>query len=74
MPELRKRGIFHEDYAVPGGTYRHASVILNEIFANSGHRENFYEKQGQTRTLPEHVASKYRWEAGVSREKATFPE
>lgn len=58
VPELRRRGIFHEDYAVPGGTYR----------------ENFYERKGQSGTLPEHVASKYRWKAGVSKEDATFPE
>lgn len=58
VPELRKRGVFHEDYEVPGGTYR----------------ENFYSKAGQKLTLPEHVASTYRWKAGVDQADAPIPE
>lgn len=58
IPELRKRGIFWDDYAVPGGTFR----------------ENLYRVKGQTGPLPEHVASKYRWRAGVSAEEAVIPE
>ncbi|KAM7190218.1 putative xenobiotic compound monooxygenase [Naviculisporaceae sp. PSN 640] len=58
IPELRKRGIFWDDYAVPGGTYR----------------ENLYGIEGQKGPLPEHVASKYRWRAGVSAEEAVIPE
>lgn len=50
LPELRARGLFWEDYAVPGGSYR----------------ENFYGSPGQRYPLKEHVASKYRWAAGVS--------
>ncbi|KAM0219387.1 hypothetical protein ACHAPA_007132 [Fusarium lateritium] len=50
LPELRARGLFWEDYAVPGGSYR----------------ENFYGLPGQKYPLEEHVASKYRWAAGVS--------
>ncbi|KAI5863386.1 Nitrilotriacetate monooxygenase component A/pristinamycin IIA synthase subunit A [Durotheca rogersii] len=49
VPELRRRGLFWDDYAVPGGTYR----------------ENFYRKPGQTGPLDEHVAAAYRWRAGV---------
>lgn len=49
LPELRARGLFWDDYAVPGGTYR----------------ENFYQSKGQTGPLKEHVASTYRWRAGV---------
>ncbi|KAI2471842.1 Nitrilotriacetate monooxygenase component A/pristinamycin IIA synthase subunit A [Annulohypoxylon bovei var. microspora] len=49
IPELRRRGLFWDDYAVPGGTYR----------------ENFYQKPGQTGPLDEHIASTYRWKAGV---------
>ncbi|KAM0315839.1 hypothetical protein ACHAPQ_011494, partial [Fusarium lateritium] len=40
LPELRARGLFWEDYAVPGGSYR----------------ENFYGLPGQKYPLEEHVA------------------
>lgn len=53
IPELRSRGLFWDDYAVPGGTYR----------------ENFYQKPGQTGPLDEHVASSYRWRANVPPEE-----
>ncbi|KAI1388810.1 Nitrilotriacetate monooxygenase component A/pristinamycin IIA synthase subunit A [Hypoxylon trugodes] len=52
IPELLSRGLFWDDYAVPGGTYR----------------ENFYQKPGQTGPLDSHVASSYRWKAGVAPE------
>ncbi|EAT81501.2 hypothetical protein SNOG_11002 [Parastagonospora nodorum SN15] len=58
LPELRARGMFWDDYAVPNGTYR----------------ENFYAKKGQTGPLDEHVASKYRWKAGVAAEDHLIPE
>jgi len=58
LPELRSRGLFWDDYAVQGGTYR----------------ENFYGKAGQAGPLEAHVASKYRWRAGVRREDAVIPE
>jgi hypothetical protein len=58
LPELKKRGLFWEDYAVPGGTYR----------------ENFYEKEGQKGPLDEHVASSYRWKAGVDAKDHVIPE
>lgn len=57
VPELRKRGLFWEDYAVPEGTYR----------------ENFYGQRGQTGPLDEHVASRYRWKKGVSAEQHEIP-
>ncbi|KAI2631985.1 Nitrilotriacetate monooxygenase component A/pristinamycin IIA synthase subunit A [Hypoxylon sp. NC1633] len=53
IPELRSRGLFWDDYAVPGGTYR----------------ENFYQKRGQSGPLDEHIASSYRWKAGVPAEQ-----
>ena len=47
IPDLRKRGIFWDGYAVPGGTYR----------------ENVYEKTGQAEPLPEHPAAAMIWRA-----------
>ncbi|KAK8147713.1 hypothetical protein G3M48_001183 [Beauveria asiatica] len=58
VPELRKRGLFWDDYAFPGGTYR----------------ENFYHEAGQKHPKPEHVASKYHWKAGQTAAESTFPE
>ncbi|ORY67188.1 dibenzothiophene desulfurization enzyme A [Pseudomassariella vexata] len=57
IPELRKRGLFWDDYAVLEGTYR----------------ENFYQKPGQKGPLDEHVASTYRWKAGVSAQEHKIP-
>jgi hypothetical protein len=57
IPELRKRGLFWDDYKVPGGTYR----------------ENFYGRPGESGPLKEHVASGYRWRKGVSAEDAIIP-
>ncbi|KAL4792225.1 luciferase-like domain-containing protein [Aspergillus venezuelensis] len=50
IPELRRRGLFHEEYAAPRGTYR----------------ENLYGKPGQTGPPEDHPAAKYRWHAGVA--------
>ncbi|KAK8052576.1 Dimethyl-sulfide monooxygenase [Apiospora rasikravindrae] len=58
LPELRQRGLFWDDYAVPGGTYR----------------ENFYREPGLKRSPPDHVSSKFRWQAGVSAEDHPVPE
>ena len=58
LPELRKRGLFWDDYAVPSGTYR----------------ENFYQKPGQSGPPDEHVASRFRWRAGVSADQHPIPE
>ncbi|KAF1938299.1 putative xenobiotic compound monooxygenase, DszA family [Clathrospora elynae] len=58
IPELKTRGLFWDDYAVQGGTYR----------------ENFYQTEGQKGPLPEHVASAYRWRAGMSSENAVIPD
>ncbi|KAK5657518.1 hypothetical protein OQA88_3090 [Cercophora sp. LCS_1] len=58
LPELRKRGLFWDDYAVPEGTYR----------------ENFYGVEGQKHPLEEHVASKYQWKAGVPPTEHQIPE
>lgn len=58
LPELRKRGLFWDDYAVPGGTYR----------------ENFYGQAGQKHPPEWHVASKYHWRAGVPAGEAPVPE
>jgi hypothetical protein len=58
LPELRARGMFWDDYAVPKGTYR----------------ENFYAKKEQKGPLDEHVASTYRWKAGVDAKDHKIPE
>ncbi|RSL72056.1 hypothetical protein CEP53_001260 [Fusarium sp. AF-6] len=57
LPELRARGLFWDDYAVPGGSYR----------------ENFYGLEGQKHPLPEHAASKYQWAAGVPAKDHQIP-
>jgi FMN-dependent oxidoreductase (nitrilotriacetate monooxygenase family) len=48
LPELRKRGVFWDEYAVPGGTLR----------------ENYTGKKGQQRLLDTHPGAKYVWRAG----------
>lgn len=48
IPELRKRGVFWEDYAVPGGTLR----------------ENYYGIEGQDRLPDTHYGSQFKWRAG----------
>ncbi|CAG9940238.1 unnamed protein product [Clonostachys rosea f. rosea IK726] len=58
VPELRQRGLFWDDYAVPGGTYR----------------ENFYEEAGRAYPPPDHTAAKYHWAAGVAAEDHVIPE
>ncbi|KAI0136201.1 dibenzothiophene desulfurization enzyme A [Xylariales sp. AK1849] len=58
LPELRKRGLFWDDYAVPEGTYR----------------ENFYQRPGQSGPLQEHLASSYRWKAGVPADQHQIPQ
>jgi hypothetical protein len=58
VPELRKRGLFWNDYQVQGGTYR----------------ENFYATEGQKGPLDGHVAAGYRWKTGVEANDATIPE
>lgn len=58
VPELQAKGLFWKDYAVPGGT----------------HTESFYQKEGQTGPLDEHVASKYRWRAPFGRNEHHIPE
>lgn len=47
VPELQKRGIFWEDYAVPGGTMR----------------ENFYARPGQWQLPNDHPSAHFRWNA-----------
>lgn len=47
LPVLRQRGLFWDDYAVDGGTYR----------------ENLYGKKGLARPAPDHAAAKYHWKA-----------
>ncbi|PGH16152.1 hypothetical protein AJ79_01919 [Helicocarpus griseus UAMH5409] len=58
LPELRKRDLFWDDYAVQKGTYR----------------ENLSGHKGQTGPLPEHAAAKYRWKAGVDAADHKIPE
>ncbi|TKX19992.1 putative luciferase-like monooxygenase-1 [Elsinoe australis] len=47
LPVLRQRGLFWDDYAVPGGTYR----------------ENLYGKKGVARPPADHPAAAYHWKA-----------
>jgi alkanesulfonate monooxygenase len=58
LPELRKRGLFWDDYAVPGGTYR----------------ENFYGQVGQKNPPEEHVAATFHWKTGVPASEHRIPE
>ena len=47
IPELQRRGIFWNDYAVPGGTYR----------------ENLTKTKGQNEPRPDHPAAAMIWRA-----------
>lgn len=58
LPELRRRGLFWDDYAVPKGTYR----------------ENIYRKAGQSGPPADHPAAKYRWDAGVDQKDHKIPD
>ena len=53
LPELRRRGLFWDDYFAPGATYR----------------ENIYEAKGQAEPPSDHPAGKMIWrpkgDAGV---------
>lgn len=51
VPELQKRGLLWEDYAVEGGTLR----------------ENIYGVKGQTFVPEDHVAYNYRWTKDVEK-------
>lgn len=58
IPELRKRGLFWDDYAVAKGTYR----------------ENLFTRPGQSGPAADHPASKYRWNAGVDASDSPVPQ
>lgn len=58
LPELRRRGLFWDDYAVPKGTYR----------------ENLYGQKGQSGPPADHPASRYRWDVGVDAKDHKIPE
>ncbi|KAI2968246.1 hypothetical protein CBS147323_4438 [Aspergillus niger] len=58
IPELRKRGLFWDDYTVKKGTYR----------------ENLYSKEGQSGPPADHPAAKYRWHAGVEAADHPVPD
>lgn len=47
LPELQRRGLFWNDYAVDGGTYR----------------ENLYGQKGVARPPADHPAAQYQWKA-----------
>ncbi|KAH3675493.1 hypothetical protein WICMUC_002684 [Wickerhamomyces mucosus] len=53
IPVLQKRGLFHQDYSVPGGTYR----------------ENVYGEKGQTFLRSDHPAFKLRWTSNLSQKE-----
>lgn len=48
LPELRRRGLFWEDYDVPGGTLR----------------ENYLGVKGGNRLAESHPGAKFMWRAG----------
>jgi hypothetical protein len=57
LPELRKRGLFWNDYIVKGGTYR----------------ENVTGHVGQKFPADDHPAARYHWKAGVEKEAHPIP-
>jgi len=57
IPELRKRGLFWDDYEVKGGTYR----------------ENLYREKGLSAPPQDHPAAKYQWRAGVAQKDHVIP-
>jgi hypothetical protein len=50
LPELKRRGLFWDDYVVDRGTYR----------------ENLYGKEGQSALPSDHPAHDYRWRAELN--------
>ncbi|RAH46241.1 LLM class flavin-dependent oxidoreductase [Aspergillus brunneoviolaceus CBS 621.78] len=58
VPELQRRGLFHTEYEVPGGTMR----------------ENFYGVRGQTRLPESHHGARYFWKEGEEVPKYTLQE
>lgn len=46
VPELQRRGIYWNDYAVPGGTLR----------------ENLFAEKGASKVRPDHPAYKAKWD------------
>lgn len=57
LPELRKRGLFWDDYLVKGGTYR----------------ENISGQIGQKHPADDHPAARYQWRAGVEEKDHAIP-
>jgi hypothetical protein len=57
LPELRKRGLFWDDYIVKGGTYR----------------ENISGQVGQKLPPHNHPAARYHWGAGVDKKDHVIP-
>ncbi|KAF9889366.1 hypothetical protein FE257_007476 [Aspergillus nanangensis] len=58
IPELQRRGLFHTDYAVKGGTFR----------------ENMYEVEGHRRLPASHPGAKYVWREGEKVPKYALDE
>jgi hypothetical protein len=57
LPELRKRGLFWDDYLVKGGAYR----------------ENVSGQVGQKHPADDHPAARYHWKAGIEKEDHVIP-
>ena len=57
LPELRKRGLFWDEYLVKGGTYR----------------ENVTGHVGQKCPADDHPAARYHWKAGVEKKAHVIP-
>ncbi len=58
VPELQRRGLYWEDYAAPGGTFR----------------ENAYARPGQTLLPDDHRGAKLRWNAPKEEVNGVAPE
>ena len=56
IPELQKRGIYHTEYPVPGGTLR----------------ENLYRKKGQNLVPDDHPAHPYKWNVRETNHKSAW--
>jgi hypothetical protein len=57
VPELQKRGVYWDDYAVPGGTLR----------------ENLNSKSGHQYLDEAHPGSKFKWSAVVPQTEIVVP-
>lgn len=58
VPELQRRGLFWDDYAVPQGTFR----------------ENLYASPGEKALRADHYGSRFKWRAEEKEENKSGPK